>query len=90
MNRAIRLPVGYFDHPKTIKLKRLLGLEGVESHIRLLMFAAQYKPSGVFTDMTVEEIELAGNWSGQQGTLVEQLLAVRYLGKDRETYRLHR
>lgn len=89
MNRDIRLVIGYFDHPKTIKLKRILGLEAVESHIRLLMFAAQYKPSGIFAEMTADDIEIAGNWTGQPGALVEQLLAVRLLEKDGETFHLH-
>ena len=29
MNSDIRLSVGFFDHPKTVKLERQLGHEGI-------------------------------------------------------------
>lgn len=35
MNNDIRLSVGFFDHPKIIKLERQLGLEGVTALLRL-------------------------------------------------------
>lgn len=89
MNQDIRIKIGFLDHPKTVKLKRRLGLEGIECLLRLWMFAAQYRPEGLFSDMDIEDIEIAVHWSGQPGVLVETLLGLRFVELDDETYRLH-
>ena len=57
MNSDIRLSVGFFDHPKIIKLERQLGLEGVTALLRLWLWAAQNRPSGILSGMDGEDIE---------------------------------
>ena len=65
MNSDIRLSVGFFDHPKIIKLERQLGLEGVTALLRLWLWAAQNRPSGVLSGMDEEDIEIAARWNGE-------------------------
>jgi hypothetical protein len=89
VNSDIRLSIGFFDHPKTVKLKRKLGLEGVEALLRLWMYAAQYRPGGTFTNMDLDDIETAVRWAGQAGELVKTLLEVCFLESDGDLYRLH-
>ena len=90
MNSDIRLSIGFFDHPKTVKLKRKLGLEGVEALLRLWMYAAQYRPGGTFTNMAADDIEIAVRWAGQDSELVMTLLEVGFLERDGDLYRLHK
>mgnify|MGYP000243346383 CR=1 FL=1 len=59
MNRDIRLSVGFFDHPKIIKLERQLGYEGVIALIRLWLWVAQNRPSGLLSGMDDEDIAIA-------------------------------
>ncbi len=75
MSKDIRLRVDFLDHPKTMKLERRLGLQGVISLIRLWCFAAQNKPSGRLDGMDEEDIELAAKWSGDPGKFVETILS---------------
>lgn len=42
----IRLSVHFPDHPKTIKLDRRLGFQGVRSLLSLWAWAAQTRPDG--------------------------------------------
>ena len=65
MNSDIRLSVGFFDHPKIIKLERQLGLEGVAALLRLWLWAAQNRPSGILSGMDEEDIEIAARWKGE-------------------------
>lgn len=66
MNIDIRLSVGFFDHPKIIKLERQLGLEGVTALLRLWLWAAQNRPSGMLSGMDGEDIEIAARWKGDK------------------------
>nr|WP_321399380.1 hypothetical protein [uncultured Desulfobacter sp.] len=79
MNKDIRLALGFLDHPKTIKLKRKLGFDGIESLLRLWFFAAQYKPDGNLIDLNEDDIEIAAKWNGAPGVFVDALVALRWL-----------
>ena len=89
MNKDIRLSIGFLDHPKSIKLKRKLGPDGLESLIRLWFFSAQYKPSGDLNGLEPEDIELAAKWNGESGVFVETIVAVRFLDECEGCYSLH-
>jgi len=90
LNSDIRIAVGFLDHPKTIKLRRRLGWEGFESLLRLWFWAAQYRPDGVFNDMTDEDIEIAAQWSNDRSTFVTTLVELRLLDVDNNVYSLHK
>lgn len=92
----IRLSVDFFQHPKTIKLQRRLGLEGVKALLSLWMWAAQNRPDGVLSDLDSEDIEIAAGWirsdpagSDQDLDLISTLVALRWLDEDNGTYSLH-
>ena len=67
VNKDIRLAISFIDHPKVIKLERLLTFEGVKSLLRLWCFAAQNKPNGCLTGMDAEDVEIAARWPGEPG-----------------------
>jgi hypothetical protein len=59
----VRLKVGFFNHPKTLRVERDLGSDGVLCLIRLLMFARVNRhKDGSFSGLTDEDIEAAAGW----------------------------
>jgi len=89
MNTDIRLDIDFFGHPKTIKLLRKLGPDGVISLQRLWLFAAKHKCSGDLLDMDMEEIAIAAGWSNDPSTFVGTLVEIRILDCNDGTYVLH-
>ena len=94
MTKDIRLSIGFLDHPKTIKIQRTLGSDGILSLIRLWAFSAQYKPDGVLTGMDADDIEIASKWNGMQGALLTALLTHKWVDEKvdedgSKTYVLH-
>jgi len=69
----IRLMTSFPRHPKIRRLKMRLGAEAVLSLITLWLFARENRPDGKLTGMNEEDIELAAEWSGKPGALVEAL-----------------
>ena len=87
MNKDIRVITTFPRHPKTIKLKRILGTW--EPIITLWLWAAENKPSGNFGGMEPEDIAIAANWEGAPAQLIDALLAVKYLEQIDGAYVLH-
>ena len=88
MNTDIRLSVFFLDHPKTVKLKRRLGLEGVESLIRLWTWAALNRPDGDI-GQDHDDIEIAARWDGEPGALVLALESLKWIDLRDGRYLLH-
>lgn len=76
MNTDIRLSVGFWHHPKTKKIAKRLGLEGVRSLQILWMWAATNRPEGNLSGMDWEDIELAADWQGEEQTFFTHCLGV--------------
>lgn len=76
MNTDIRLSIGFWQHPKTRKLTKRLGLDGVRSLQVLWLWAAQERPDGNLLGMDWEEIELAADWQGDERAFFEHCLGV--------------
>lgn len=89
MNSDIRLSVGFFDHPKIIKLERQLQFEGVAALISLWLWAAQNRPSGILSNMNEEDIEIAARWKGVPRTLNDTLTALKLLDAVNGVYQIH-
>lgn len=89
MNTDIRLSVGFFSHPKTIKLMRQAGAEGVVCLQRLWIWAAQNRVDGCLVGFEVDDIEIVAGWTGESGVLVRVLEALRFLDKNGDVYCLH-
>jgi len=54
----IRIDTKFFNHPKTMKLYRRLGAEGVLSLIRLWLWTAENRPTGYLHGLDEEDIDL--------------------------------
>jgi len=86
----IRFSVNFWQHPKTIKLTRKGGLEAVRSLQILWCFCAQERTTGILDGMDVDDIEIAADWRGEPGLLVELLLSGNWLEQLQDgTYALH-
>jgi len=89
MNSDIRLSIGFLDHPKTVKLQRQLGDAGILSLLRLWLWTAQNRPSGILIGMDDDDIEIAARWEGEKGTFNAVATRLRFLDKLEGTYRVH-
>ena len=88
MNTDIRLSTGFWGHPKTRKLVKRLGLEGVRSLQILWLWAAQEKPDGSLAGMDWEDIELAADWQGEERAFFDHCLGV-WIDEVDGSYALH-
>ncbi len=100
MNTDIRISVQFINHPKTIKLERRLGFQGVKSLIELWSWAALNRPDGnlgggndrlttVQHPLDEEDIEIAAQWPGEPGVFIETLVELRWLDQNEQGYTLH-
>jgi len=89
MNTDIRLKVGFFDHPKTIKLQRRHGPEAIVALLRLWLWASQYRNDGTFNGMTGEDIEIAAGWPFGDCILVKALVEIGFLEEKDGHYSIH-
>ena len=89
MNSDIRLSVGFFDHPKIIKLERQLGLGGVVALMRLWLWAAQNRPSGALSGMDDEDIAIAARWNGEATAFKDVVTRLKLLDKVGDVYHIH-
>lgn len=89
MNTDIRLSTEFWDHPKTVKLERRLGLQGPKSLQILWMWAAKYHADGRLEGEDIEAIEIAAKWPGNESTFVNSLVELRWLDKDGDIFCLH-
>lgn len=89
MNNDIRLSTGFYSHPKTIKLMRIFGAEGVLCLQRLWIWSAQNRADGNLAGFEDEDIEIAACWSGACGEFVQALVKLRFLDGNTGEYALH-
>ena len=89
MNTDFRLSVGYFEHPKVLKLERRLGEGAVLAHIRLLRFTTMNKPDGILSGMDSEDIAIAAGYKGDPDPFITLLLTLRLIDQEDGEYSLH-
>jgi hypothetical protein len=89
MNKDVRIATNYPNHPKIRKLKKLLGPEGVMSHVFLLCYTAQTCPSGILKDMDAEDIAQVAQWRGYPEKFVNALVECKLLDNNSEFYCIH-
>lgn len=90
----IRLKVGFFNHPKTLRVERDLGSDGVLCLIRLLMFARVNRhKDGALTGLTDEDIEASCGWHRCEryasGMLVASLSHAGYVDGEPGARKIH-
>jgi hypothetical protein len=84
-----RISTAFPHHHKTVKLERRLGAAGFRALIRLWLWTADNRCDGDLRDMTVEDIEIAADWSGDAGAFVGTLVEVGFLDGGDGCYWLH-
>jgi len=85
-----RVALDFLDHPKTVRLKSLVGAEGVFCLMRLWAFAGNYRPRGLLTGMNPQDIAIAAKWTENSDLFVTALLDSKFLDKLKNgVYRLH-
>jgi hypothetical protein len=89
MNTDIRLLLSFRHHPKTKKLKYMLGNDGVVSFIWLLMFAAESRPDGNLEGLDEIDIAMASDWEGDTSEFTEALAAIGFLEKSGDGFRIN-
>lgn len=73
MNEDIRISVDFLDHHKTMRLKKTLGYQGVESLMRLWFYAAKYRADGHLINMDTEDIIYVSRWNGESEKFINAL-----------------
>lgn len=89
MNIDIRLSLGFYDHPKTKKLKRRLGQGGIEHLQRIWLWAANSHPSGNLTGVDCETLAIVANWDGDEKELCNALSEIGWLDGEEGSFTLH-
>jgi len=69
----IRLQCGFHNHPKTVKLIRKIGYEGVFCLTKLWCWTAENRPKGNLSGLDVDDIEIAAGWNGEQGKFLDAI-----------------
>lgn len=77
------------SHPKTKKLIKRHGQGAAWNLVCLFLWAAANRSDGDLTGMSVEDIELAADWSGEDGAFVKALSDVGYLDGCDSSYIIH-
>jgi hypothetical protein len=83
----IRLYTSFFDHPKTRKLRRILGT--VEPIQRLWCWAGDCCPTGDLSGQSVDDIEDSAHWRGERGKAYAAMIECGFLDVDGESVTLH-
>lgn len=88
-----RIAVGLPQHPKTKKLIKRLGQAAAWNLVCLILWAAANRSDGDLVGLSTEDIELAADWTGEDGAFVAALIEVRFLDahidQQRGGYLLH-
>ena len=71
MSVDARLLASFPSHPKTKKLLRRLGPAGPWALVCLFLWARMNRPDGDLSGMCSEDVELACDWTGDVGALVD-------------------
>ena len=89
MNTDIRLSVNFFNHIKTLRLKKACGLEGIVGLQKLWVWAAVNRPSGDLSGFSAPEIEAVCDWGGDEGCFISALREIGWLDGEEGSFQLH-
>lgn len=86
----VSLHSDFFDHPKTVRLVRLLGKGSEVVPIRLWCMTAKFfAGTGRLTGISAQEIEQWVGWWGQEGEAVRALKEVGFLEEFLDGFQVH-
>ena len=83
-----RLSVALPSHPKTKKLIKRLGQAAAWNFVCLVLWTAANRSEGSLSGMSVEDIELASDWSGDDGVFVSTLKDVGFIHSSNDCLQL--
>jgi hypothetical protein len=89
MTQDIRLSIDFRDHPKIVRLHKLLGDPGICSLVTLWAWARKYRPRGILSSMDADDIENGAKWAGETGLFVKTIVALKLLDLNDGTYWVH-
>ena len=89
MTPDARISTSLPAHPKTKKLIKRLGFESAWRLVCLFLWVASNRSDGDLSGMSTEDIELAVDWSGDEGEFVSGLLAVGFLEGEDGSFQVH-
>jgi len=76
----LNLDLDYFDHPKTMRLVRLLGVGAELFPVRLWCYCGKFHyEDGRFEGYSPEEIESRAGWKGKEGLMLQTMKQVGYM-----------
>ena len=84
-----RISTSLPSHPKTKKLVRRLGPQGGWALVCLFLWAAGNRSNGDLSGLSTEDIELAADWTGEEGAFVRELAAIGFLEGVESSYLIH-
>ena len=85
-----RINVALPSHPKTKKLIKRLGTDAAWRLVCLFLWVSQNKPDGDLSGMDSEDIELAVDWSGEEGAFTKSLVDFSFIDGDENVgYSIH-
>ena len=84
-----RICVALPSHPKTKKLIKKAGTDAAWRLVCLFLWAAQNRPDGVLSGMSAEDIELAVDWTGEDGAFVDALISVGFIEEENGEFIIH-
>lgn len=79
MNTDIRLSLGCRDHPKIVRLIKILGDGAFACLVTLWLYTAAYFPKGILVGLDPLDIEIRARWPGENELFVETLHELRLL-----------
>jgi hypothetical protein len=89
MKSDIRLSTDFRDHPKIVRLQKVLGDAGICALVTLWAWVRKYRPKGILTGMDIDDIENGAKWSGQSGLFVRTIIELKLLDLNGNTYTVH-
>lgn len=86
-----RIRTGFFRHPKTRRLQRRLGADGVLALMQLWAWAVTQRTDGDLSGLADEDIEDVVDWHlvGEPGALIQALADLRWLDGEEGKRQIH-
>lgn len=79
MSLFTRVLCTYWSHPKTSRLKQMLGNDALWIPVRLWSFAAEHRPDGLLEGLSAEDLAAAIGYSGSPKRMLKALIQARFV-----------
>jgi len=83
----IRVFLDFFNHRKTVRLRKAIGNDALWLPVRLWAYAAEHQPDGDFSRYEPEELAAVLGYEGDASSMLQALLKAGFL--DSKPLRIH-